>query len=170
VFLISFGAAAVALVATAITRSRGAGAALRLLLFLASIGTLAVGIGWARTPLSPDAPCASRYATLAAPFSCAVYLAWELVDRRTLRRFAQAVLFFSAAALVLANRGEGVREDAWHQLLRAGIVADVRSGTPLAEIVKRYNGRIYYGSPDALAAGMRLLHAHGIGAFKDLKE
>jgi hypothetical protein len=170
VLLVSLGATVVALAATAVTRGRGAPAARRLLLFLASICSLALGVAWARSALSPVAMFASRYATLAAPLACAIYLAWEVVDRPILRRFVQVALFFSATLALVPNRQQGIEEGIMYRDLRVGVVADLAAGVRLDELLRRYYPKMYYGGPDVLAERMRALHAQGIGVFKNLSE
>jgi hypothetical protein len=143
--------------------------AFRLLLFFAAMCSLAVGIGWARSALGPEAMFASRYTTLAAPFWCAVYLAWELLERSGTRRFAQTCLFFLAASFAAANHDIGMQEGASHHERRAGIVTDIRDGVPLSEVVRRHGWFTYYGGADVLAERMRMLRAHAVGEFRALK-
>jgi hypothetical protein len=107
---------------------------------------------------------------LAAPLYCGMYLAWGLVDRPTLGRLAQVILFFSSALLFIPNREHGLQEGPPYRDLRASVVADLHAGVPLGELVQRHYRQLYYGGPDVLAERMRMLHAHGIGVFKELRE
>jgi hypothetical protein len=168
--LVLIGATLGALARTVAARSDRAPTALRLLLFLASLCSLAVGISWARSALSPVTMFSSRYATLAAPFLCAIYLAWEVVNRAQLRRVVQVGLFLFTAVMLIPNRDQGMQEGILFRDLRANIVTDLQAGVPAGELVNRYYSKMYYGGPDVLAERMHALHARGIGIFKDLRE
>jgi hypothetical protein len=144
--------------------------AMRLVLVLGGMLCLALGLGWARIALASDAMFAPRYPTLAAPFWCAVYLAFELPGRRQLRGFAQACLFLCAATLAYENYDIGKQTAEGHRGRRAAIVADIQAGVHLPEILRRHGGFTYYGGNDVLGERMRMLHARSIGVFRDLKE
>jgi hypothetical protein len=144
--------------------------AIRLLLFLAAMGTLALGISRSRTALGTEALFASRYAALAAPFWCAIFFAWELVDRPKIRRFAQTALLFCAAAIAAANRLDGAREAIFFRDVRQLVVNDIKAGVKLVDLVNRHYTRMYYGDRGALMDRMRVLHAMKVGWFAQLKE
>jgi hypothetical protein len=145
------------------------GRAFRLLLVLGSGLCLALGIGWARTALSPDAMFAPRYPTLAAPFWCAIYLAWETLGRSQLRQSMQAGLFLLAASVATANHDLGRATAEGHYNSRNPIVTDIKAGIPMGEVIRRHGGFTYYGPPDVLATRMKMLHAKQIGVFRYLK-
>ena len=106
----------------------------------------------------------------AAPFWCAIYLVWELVDRAELRHFMQTTLLFCAAALAIANQQDGVHEAPYFRDVRRAVVTDLRAGLPLGALVNRHYGKMYYGDRALLIERLRLLHAKNIGVFKLLQE
>src|SRR5262249_51954474 len=66
-------------------RLRAAG----LLLLLAAQGVMALGVGWGRAGMGPEAGFSSRYVTLTAPLLCCVYLLWILYGRPRTCRYVQ---------------------------------------------------------------------------------
>jgi hypothetical protein len=164
------GASVVALIVVFKNRPEERARATRLLLCIVGLVSLALGIGWARNALGASALFASRYAALAAPFWCAIYLAWELVDRAPLRHFVQMTLLFCAAALAVANQQDGTREAPYFRDVRQSVVVDLRAGLPLDALVTRHKSQLYYGDRAALVDRMRMLHAKNIGVFRLLKE
>lgn len=168
--LLVLGASIVALIWVALKRPGDRGTAIRLLLFLGAMVSLSLGISRARAALGKEALFASRYAALAAPFWCAIYFAWELLDNERIRRFAQTALLFFAAAFIVANHQDGAKEAPWFRDIRQGVVNDLKAGVTLHDLVARYYGRMYFGGRDVLIERMRLLHARKIGVFEQLKE
>jgi hypothetical protein len=144
--------------------------ALRLLLFLGGMVSLALGLAWARSALGDDMMWQPRYPTLAAPLWCGFYLAWEIFDRPQLRRFAQTAVFFATAAMAVQNHEMGRVRAQDHRAAVQSIVDDIHKGVPLAQIIQRHGGFTYYGGADVLRDRMRMLHARGIGPFRELKE
>lgn len=169
-FFVLSGSSIVALIAVFQNRPEERARAARLLLFLVALVSLALGIGWARNALGATALFASRYVALAAPFWCAIYLAWELVDRAPVRRFVQMTLLFCAAALVVENQQDAKREAPFFRDVRQSVVVDLRAGVPLDTLVTRHKSQLYYGDRAALVDRMRMLHAKNIGVFRLLKE
>jgi hypothetical protein len=138
---------------------------LRLGLLMGGLLTLIAGIGYARIAIYTWGVFNSRYATLTAPLVCALYFAWELVENRQVRRFAQMTLFFIAAMLVIRNRDAGIIEGGAMRGAREAALNDVRNGVPLSEVAARHCGSLYLcGSPN-LATRMKRLQAEGIGEF-----
>lgn len=170
VLLILLGATVLALCREIVAGTERHREALRLVIFIGAMCSLALGVAWARTALAADAMFVSRYATLAAPLGCAMYFAWQLIGSPALGRFVQVVLFCSALLLLIPNDQYGIQEGTLYRDLRANVVADLRAGVPVGELVKRHYAEMYYAGPDVLEARMRSLRAHGIGVFKELRE
>jgi hypothetical protein len=163
-------AAVAALAYVVVFRRTERARALRLLLAIGGMVALAVGTGWARSALGNDALFGSRYTSLAAPLWCAVYLAWEIFDGKQVRALAQMCLFFVVTALAVENHDIGKQVAEGHHAKMAALVGDINAGVPLAEIVRRHYGFLYYGGENVLKDRMRMLHARGIGIFRNLKE
>jgi hypothetical protein len=154
---------------------------LRLCLFFGGIACLAGGVAWARGTWYPGAMFASRYATLAAIFWCATYLAWEAIDRPAVRRTAQNLLFVLSALLLLPNAKVGTSVGAaWHKR-RMDVVNEIRQGVSLDQIVARHTYEIYYGNdfavaadrpagPDTLKERLKMLKESEVGVFRSLNE
>jgi hypothetical protein len=141
--------------------------AIRAALFLAGMGCLAGGIGWARVAISPEGVFASRYATLAAPLLCGIYFSWEVVKRPQIVRFVQMILFFVSALLLVRNAEDGRYLAAVFHQTRQAAVADVQNGVPLPEVASRHCGTISLSTcgTDTLARRMQMLRDKKIGPF-----
>jgi len=111
----------------------------------------------------------SRYTTLAAPFWCALYLAWGLVDAQQIRRFAQATLLFCAAAFAVVNRQDSVGEGIYFRDVRQHVVDAIKRGAKLRDVVGG-SGALYYGDNSVLAGYMQMLRDKKIGVFALIKE
>jgi hypothetical protein len=168
--LLVLGASIVALIWVGLKQPGHRGRAIRLLLFLGAMVSLSLGISRARAALGKEALFASRYAALAAPFWCAVYFVWELIDNERIRRFAQTALLFFAAAFVVANQQDGAKEAVWFRDVRLVVVNDIKAGVTVRNLVTRNYARMYFGARDVLIERLRLLRARKIGVFEQLKE
>jgi hypothetical protein len=168
--LLAVGAVAAAWCAVVRGRPDERARALRLGSFAVALVSLAVATAWARSALTADALFASRYAALAAPFWCAVYFIWDLVERPRVRLFGQGSLLLCSALLLLPNRRDGRREAKYFREVRQDAVDDIAAGVSLDEIVRRHHDALYYGEPDVLAERMRMLRARRIGVFESLRD
>ena len=139
--------------------------ALRAALFLGGMVCLAGGVGWARIAIYPEGVFASRYVTLAAPFLCCIYLAWEVVRRPPAARFVQMLLFSVSTVLVLGNDYAGFVEAKGLQELRQPALTDLQNGVPLAVVAQRHCGAIYICGTGFLVRRMRMLRDEEIGVF-----
>ena len=164
-FFALVGASVVALIVVFKNRPEERARAARVLLFLVAMASLALGIGWARNALGASALFASRYVALAAPFWCAIYLAWEFLDRAPVRHFVQMTLLFCASTLVVANHQDAKREAVYFRDVRQSVVLDLRAGMQLEPLVTRHKGQLYYGDRAALVERMKMLRDKKIGAF-----
>jgi hypothetical protein len=167
-FIAAVAASLGALLFVVVRRPTERDRALRMGLFAGAFVSLALGIGWARNALAPDALFASRYVSLAVPFWCALYLGWELVHRR-IRRFAQTCLFVCAAALVIPNYTDGETEAVFYRDVRLGPYRDVVAGVRLKKLLARHQAQLYYGEPRDLGNRMRMLNRARVGVFKRLR-
>lgn len=138
---------------------------LRLGLLLGGLLTLIAGIGYARIALYAGGVFNSRYVTLCAPLSCALYFAWELVKNRQVVRFAQTTLFFFAAMLVIRNRDAGIIEGSAMRAPREAALNDIRNQVPLSEVAARHCRALYLCDSPRLVIRMKRLQAKGIGEF-----
>ena len=111
-----------------------------------------MGISWARSALSPVTMFSSRYSTLAAPFFCAIYLAWEVVNRPA-PPFRAGRLVFVPALMLVPNGEVGIQEGILFRDLRADMVAIFKPECR-QELINRYYAKMYYGGPDVLAERM----------------
>lgn len=145
--------------------------ALRLGLFIGGMIALAGGIGWARVALNPHGVFSSRYVTLVAPFLCALYFSWELLERRQVTRFVQMTLFLISAVLVVGNRENGYREAMAARARREVVLNDIRSGIPRLEIARRHCRFLYYVcNTSVLADRLRMLREKRAGDFATMRE
>ena len=139
--------------------------AIRAALFLAGMVCMAGGIAWARVAVYPEGLFVPRYATLAAPLLCCIYLAWEVVKRTQAVRFVQMVLFFVAAVLLVRNAEDGRYGASVLQQYRQAAFIDVQDGVPLPEVAERHCVTLYVCGSDTLARRMQMLRDKKIGPF-----
>lgn len=139
--------------------------AIRAVLFLAGMICMAGGIAWARVAVYPEGLFVPRYATLAAPLLCCIYLAWEVVKRPQVVQFVQMVLFFVAAVLLVRNAEDGRYGASVLQQYRHAAFIDVQDGMPLPEVAARHCGTLYICGTDTLARRMQMLRDKRIGPF-----
>jgi hypothetical protein len=143
--------------------------AFRLVVFFGAVASLACGMAWARRIFSPDMMFSPRYVTPAAAFWFATYFAWEMVDRQSLRRTGQAMLFALAAFYLVANRNEGLANAEHGRAERTALLTAVQLGASVEDIAARW-GTVYYDLPASVSkespAGAESFHAR----VKMLKE
>lgn len=163
--VVSFGLVGFAILRRPVERER----AIRLGLVLGAMVSLAIGMGWARASFGPFALFVPRYVTLATPFLCAAYLAWELIGRAQLRKLVQMAFLLCAAVLAMSNHEIGKRTAEVNFRVRSAFYKDVAAGLSLKVLVSRYYGFTYYAGDKVLKHRMRLLHRHRVGAFRNLK-
>ena len=100
-----------------------------------------------------------------------MYFSWDVIGQRRITRFVQMILFLIAALLVVENRDRGLHEAMnWH-IRRETILADIRAGMPIPELVRRHCGFLYYECKGSvLPDRMRMLRDKQAGDFAQLKE
>jgi hypothetical protein len=145
--------------------------ALGLFFFLGAMGSLALGIGIARSCYGPGAGYPTRYVPLAMPLLCGLYFVWEIYGGPVSRRAAQTclvaplVLLWPLNAIQLVCYGEG------HRARLAAVEEEVRDGKTAVEVVESHAKELNdQYSPNRLAAYMNMLRRAGIGPFRYLGE
>jgi hypothetical protein len=106
----------------------------RALGFLCALGgltALALGLGLGRVGFEP------RYTTLAAPFWCAIYLAWA-VPPGPRARLVTAGLALIAVGLLWANTGFALSYGRELKGQLSGFERDLTAGVPLHRLLQRY--------------------------------
>ena len=139
---------------------------LGLLLFLAALVGLALGIGWGRAGIDRSAGFAVRYAVLAVPFLCAVYLACDVVGPAARARFVQVALFIALLALCRTNTRMGLWSGRERRELFRAAERDLRAHLPAEVIAARHP--ILHPVPTFLIPRLEWLRRADIGAFKNL--
>ena len=161
----------IALASTALVLARnGRARALRLLLFIGAVLSVALGIAWARTAVLPSAILVSRYATVVAPIWCAVYFAFQLCLNKSRRTLAHTLLFLTAGLSFAKNRQVGIREAVYLNDIRSAVLTDVVDGKTVSEIVERHHEDMYHAGPDAFGDRLRLLRKYGVGVFTHMRD
>jgi hypothetical protein len=171
-----FGVAACCLLTAAgllvvVRRNRGGRLrALGLLLFLSSVGCLALGIGWGRAGFGIEYAFESRYVSLATLTLCAAYLAWEHVGK-TAGRVGQTALCAMACLLFLPNVDSGLQPARALHGQTVDFEHDVLAGTPRLELAARYHRLIApVRRPTDFAEDLARLRRAEFGIFKQLQE
>jgi hypothetical protein len=145
--------------------------ALGLLMFLGAIGSLALGLGMARSGRGLHAGYAPRYVTLAVPMLYAVFFVWELYGATNVRRLIQMALFTVICMLAPLSWQETLQRGAAHGQQMTAVEADVAAGTSPTVLAERYGSFLYDPDrPESLAAFLRMLHHAGIGPFRQLHD
>jgi hypothetical protein len=177
---ISSAAIALAMLGAFVSRVDERPRVARLVLFLGAVCALAFGTSWARRALGAGMLFSTRYETAAAAFWFATYFAWEVVDHRSLRRTAQALLFALAASFLVANRNEGLANSGHGRNERIALQNDVRAGVPLEQVAAKHWSRVYYplylsiskddpAGADTFRERLKMLRERRFGIFRDLK-
>lgn len=140
------------------------------LCFLGGLLSLAVGIGWGRSFLGPDAGFAPRYATLAAPLLCLAYLQCGAFAAPTARFPVQRVLFLVMCGLVLVNARKGVKFAAGLNHTVAALEADARLGIPPEILVLQHGERLKLVPAEFYVGQLQRLREARLGPYRDRQE
>ena len=137
-----------------------------LLAFLAAGLGLALELGRGRAGAVPYFGLPDRYALVALPVVCAIYLAWELYGGRRARRLGPALLCAVVVALLPINVVYGAQWKDWYHGRVDTFAADVERGMPLSQLMRF---RPIAHDPQQMWAGMQYMRAHRIGVFAKLR-
>ncbi len=137
-----------------------------LLAFLAAGLALALESGKSRAGAVPFFGLPDRYALVATPLVCGVYLAWELYGGRRVRRLGPAVFCGLVLALLPVNIVYGNQWKNWYQQRVDTFAADVEAGVPVAELI-RY--RPLGWEPGEMWLGLQYMRLQKIGVFRDVR-
>ena len=107
--------------------------ALGLGLFLLAFLGLAIGIAWGRR-----GPLMNRYAALAAPFLCALYLAWRRYGPGRSGTWVCAATCATLVMLTPRNTETGLTFAQRQAKTSAAFKRDARAGVPIDELLSRY--------------------------------
>jgi hypothetical protein len=158
--------------------------ALSLLLFLGGGLCLALGVGYGRAGAGDSGVFLSRYATLAAPILCGIYMAWG-VPSMPCGRLVQAGLLALLCALVPFNVWYSLSESAQHRTYQRAFEQAIKDGIPPSGLIelhgahfvfrlfipgKQRSGPAYEEERNEVIEDMRMLRRAGVGAFRDLRE
>jgi hypothetical protein len=140
-----------------------------LFLFLASVGSLVLVMGWGRAGRGAEAGFENRYGTLVAPALCCSYFIWTLYGPPVVSSLARMTLFSVACALVYPNTERGLQYAGQYRRQMDALVRDIESGVPNYLLVKRYVPSISL-SYDLLPDYLTMLRRAGVGRFRALRE
>jgi len=140
------------------------------LCFLGGILSLALGIGWGRSFLGPDAGFAPRYVTLAVPLLCLVYLQCGAFAASSARFRVQRVLFVLMCLLALVNAKKGLKYAADFSHPVAALEADARAGVPPEILVLQHGERLRLAPAAYYARQLRRLREARLGPYRDGRE
>lgn len=141
-------------------RLRSAG----MIFFMAGIGCLGLGIAWGRCLLGSDGGLCSRYAALAAPLLCCIYLAWLVYGPPIVRNLISFGLLAAMGLAIIPNEMIGLDAGRGRHLWQQAFEEDVRGGASDAALIEEYFPRESY--PDDMAAKMECLRRANAGVFK----
>jgi hypothetical protein len=124
-------------------------------------------VGWSRAGYVPRFGIPIRYALLAVPLWCAVFLVWERWAPERSRRMVQRGLAATALVLLPLNLRAGYTGFAgWYDDGMAAVRADLDRGLPIADVAARHRMFLVHPwTPERLAEQMRRLEASGIAPF-----
>ncbi len=133
-----------------------------LLLFLAALGSLALGLGLGRDGFE------TRYVTLAVPAWCAAYFAWSLYGGRA-AALARGTLAVAALGALWGNTSFGLE---YARELRGQLGAferDLAAGVPLHALLHRY-GPWLHPHQDVPGRYLPMLARAGVGGYAALRK
>lgn len=136
--------------------------------FLGAMLCVAVGVGWGRSTAGASAGFQSRFATLAAPALCGIYLTWELCGGPAGRRLARAGMFGLAGLLFGLNVYDGVQYGRNHRAQMQAFDRDLRDGVPTFLLLRRHAPFLFFSLSERLAEGMGMLQRAGVRPFTAL--
>lgn len=144
-------------------RSQGS---LPLLGFLLGGLLLALALGKGRAGEIPFFGLPDRYALIAVPTLCAIYLAWERFAVGRLRRAGPAVLCCAVVGLLPVNIKYGLQWRDWYHQRMDAFTADVRSGVSIGQL-DHYRPIAF--DPFEMWQSMLYLKADKVGVFAQLQ-
>lgn len=139
--------------------------ALAVAAFLAGMAALAGAVGWGRAAYVPTTGLPDRYAVLAVPLLCCIYLAWVRLGPPPLASWAQAGLLATMVVLLPVNVAEGHRWRDWYTTGMESVERDIDAGASRDEMVARHGDFLLHWDDDKLARRIDLLREKGIGPF-----
>jgi hypothetical protein len=161
------GATACALAVVAVRggaeRARAAG----LFACLASIGFVALGVGYGRATIGLDAGFPARYALLIVPALVCVFLACVLYGGAFVGRVVQVALFACACAAIGTNVEYGLEYARFRDGPADAFLADVAAGAPPEVLAQRYVPKLYPHG-DLMTDRLAMLRAAGTGPYKNV--
>lgn len=144
---------------------------LGLLAFFASVGLLALAVGWGRAGrAAATGRMPSRYVLLAAPGLCAAYFTLLLFGNQWLRRAGPAALAVLLALVFPFNTYLGLGRREWFGAGMAAFERDLASGASPEVLARRHHGFLLHWDEPLMVSSMRMLHEAGIGRFAHLTD
>jgi hypothetical protein len=152
-------------------RPRAAG----LLLFMLAVACTAAAVGVSRSGFDPEAGhsrgYAPRYAMLATPLLCCLYLVWDCYGGERLGRLVPPGLFVLLCLLFPLNAGDTLQAAREHRERMVTVEAAIEN-RETAHAIAAMNRRFLYDqtTDEQLAAYLRMLRRAGIGPFQGLPD
>jgi hypothetical protein len=131
---------------------------------LASIGCLALGIGWGRGIDQSRAGFLSRYAVASAPILCVAYFAWMRYGPPEWGRFVRVALCSAAIAFASWNIGPAAAIGAERARNARALTRDIDAGLSSSEVSSRHWHDFFFGE-DPFTRVLNEMHAAGLGPF-----
>jgi hypothetical protein len=138
-----------------------------LLAFLAAMLLLALGIGFSRACLGPDAGMQDRYVTLAMPLLCLFYLQGVIYGRPSVWRHVQRALFLLMCAALVVNSYKGLHYGQTFRGLFARLESDMRAGIPPEALAVRHGDALGHAPIPVYAAQLEMLRQARRGPYRD---
>jgi hypothetical protein len=143
--------------------------------FLSAMVVLAVGVGWARSGLSPDYCHASRYVALAAPFALGVYLLAVLAGHRP----GLVIQWLMLAAVIAATPSKArvaIQSGERNKGRSSVFERDIRAGMSPEQLAARHRwlnpafdkSPAYEFHKGQMIAGLKIMRRESIGPFAHL--
>jgi hypothetical protein len=141
-----------------------------LLLFLASLVSLALAIGWGRGGISSAANhqgFSYRYSMLAVPLLCSVFFLGEISGRAAVARFVQMALFTCLGALVVPNTQAALFFAQFKVANVKAVEVDLQPTYTSKQLARKH--LCTCRNQDYMEACLEMLRRAGIGKFKRLR-
>jgi hypothetical protein len=141
-----------------------------LLLYLAGVVCLALGIGWGRAGLEPDAGLQGRYVTLAVLALCWAYFVLLIYGKPIPGSWLIWALFSLVCVMLPFNTQVGLGYGKHQQARLDAFIRDMKDGLPPFALAYRYSElpEVVYPQPREFASYLSLLRQAGIGEFATL--
>jgi hypothetical protein len=110
---------------------------------IASIATLALGLGWGRAGLGPVAGFSEQYVTLTAGLSGCVVVTWSLYGPRIVGRVVNTSLLVVLAAMYVDSARAGIAYGEQRAGLHERFVRDVNAGATSTELAARHGPEMF---------------------------